>query len=52
LERCLTVARYSVIKAFDGIEAIKKAKAYLPDLIILDIMMPKMTGLDAANTIK
>jgi len=52
LEKWLTVAGYSVIKAFDGIEAIEKAKTYLPDLIILDIMMPKMTGPDAANAIK
>jgi len=52
LEKCLTATGYSVIKASNGIEGIKKAKSYLPDLIILDIMMPKMTGGDAANAIR
>ena len=32
----------------DGIEALSKAKELEPDLILLDIAMPKMTGLDVA----
>lgn len=37
---------YEVYTAKDGAEAIEKAKAVKPDLIILDIMMPKKTGVE------
>jgi CheY-like chemotaxis protein len=36
--------RYEVVLANDGLSGLSKAARYLPDLIILDIMMPKMTG--------
>lgn len=35
---------YRVITAFDGEEGFAKAKEFLPDLILTDIMMPKMSG--------
>jgi DNA-binding response OmpR family regulator len=35
---------HEVIEAFNGREALEKAYAELPDLIILDIMMPEMDG--------
>src|ERR1035441_1235230 len=35
---------HQVIEAFNGREALEKAYAELPDLIILDIMMPEMDG--------
>lgn len=38
--------------ARDGLEAIKKARNNVPDLILLDIMMPKMTGIDVINLLK
>ena len=37
---------YEVITAKDGDQAIQKAKQSLPDLIILDIMMPKKNGIE------
>jgi len=37
---------YEVITASDGIEALNIAKTTLPDLIILDVMMPKMDGIE------
>lgn len=40
----LTAKGYEVIQAFDGPEAIDKAKLERPDLIICDIMMPRMDG--------
>jgi DNA-binding NarL/FixJ family response regulator len=39
-------------EAIDGEDAIKKAEATYPDLIILDIIMPKKSGIEALSTIK
>jgi DNA-binding NarL/FixJ family response regulator len=36
-------------EAADGVEAIEKAKALKPDLIILDLAMPRMNGIEAAS---
>ena len=43
---------YSVKSANNGIEAIKKAKRFLPDLILMDVMMPEMSGIEACSEIK
>jgi two-component system alkaline phosphatase synthesis response regulator PhoP len=43
---------YDVIVARDGEEAVAKAKAERPDLILLDIMMPKLDGLEACKQIR
>ncbi len=43
---------YECIVALDGKEAIKKASAYLPDLIVMDILLPKMNGLEATSQIR
>jgi DNA-binding response OmpR family regulator len=40
----LAKANYAVTKALNGVEAIKKAKAQKPDLIILDLMLPGIDG--------
>ncbi len=39
-------------EAVDGEDAIKKAEASYPDLIILDIIMPKKSGIEALSAIK
>lgn len=39
-------------EAIDGEDAIKKAEATYPDLVILDIIMPKKSGIEALSTIK
>ncbi|MCB4790736.1 MAG: response regulator [Elusimicrobia bacterium] len=44
LGRGLTIAGYEVIEAHNGEEGLEKAKIELPDLIMLDIIMPKMDG--------
>ncbi|MBL30926.1 MAG: DNA-binding response regulator [Flavobacteriaceae bacterium] len=38
---------YEIISASDGVKAIKVANANVPDLIIMDVMMPNMNGIDA-----
>ena len=43
---------YQVITAENGIEAVKKAKKELPQLIILDVMMPEMDGIEACEIIR
>lgn len=43
---------FSVNTAADGKEAIEKAKKFQPDIILLDIMMPVMNGLDALIALK
>lgn len=44
--------RYEVIEAYDGEECIKKAKKEKPDLILLDILMPKIDGWDVLRKLK
>ncbi|MGM0635243.1 MAG: response regulator transcription factor [Bacteroidota bacterium] len=48
----LTNEGYQVITAEDGVEALKKAKKNLPHLIILDVMMPEMDGIEACEQIR
>jgi two-component system alkaline phosphatase synthesis response regulator PhoP len=43
---------YEVITAKDGDEAIEKAKRTNPDLIILDVMMPKKTGVEVCQILR
>jgi len=43
---------YQVSTAKDGSEALDKAKQYRPDLIILDMMMPKKTGLEVLELLR
>src|ERR1700760_1705304 len=48
----LTKEGYEVITAKDGDEAIGKAKIIRPDLIILDIMMPKKNGVEVCEILR
>ncbi len=48
----LTKGPYDLITATDGEEAVAKALAERPDLILMDVVMPKMNGFDACRRIR
>jgi CheY-like chemotaxis protein len=43
---------YSTVQATDGVQGVAQAKAAKPDLILMDIMMPKKDGYAACSDIK
>ena len=48
----LTSRGYEVITASDGEEALERAREHLPDMILLDVMMPKRNGFDVCRILK
>lgn len=43
---------YAVVTAFDGLKGLEQSRKEMPDLILLDIMMPKMNGFDMVQALK
>lgn len=52
LSRGLEKAGYTVLQASSGAAALELAQSSSPDLILLDIMMPKLSGFEVCKTIK
>jgi two-component system alkaline phosphatase synthesis response regulator PhoP len=48
----LTNEGYEVVTAKDGDEALEKAKRTMPDLIVLDVMMPRKTGVEVCQLLR
>jgi CheY-like chemotaxis protein len=51
-ERTLTKAGYQVISAGDGEEAVVQATAKLPSLVLLDMLLPKLSGPEVLQKLK
>lgn len=45
-------SRYKILEAKDGMEALEIARREKPDIILLDIMMPKMDGFEVCRQLK
>ena len=52
LERVLTGAGYRVLTAADGEAGIAAVAAVRPDLVVLDVMMPRMNGFQACRALR
>ncbi|HEX7367574.1 MAG TPA: response regulator transcription factor [Pelobium sp.] len=52
IEYTLKKEGYTVFTALNGKEAVQEARKCLPDLIILDVMMPKMDGIEACRVLR
>ena len=52
IEYNLQAAGYRVITAADGNEALQKTRATIPDLIVLDLMLPELDGLEVCKILR
>jgi signal transduction histidine kinase len=52
LERNLQAAGYETVAAYDGEEALRKVEAEKPDLVLLDIMLPKIDGFEVCHRLR
>jgi two-component system cell cycle response regulator len=52
LQAFLEALPVKIVTAYDGIEALEKVREHNPDLILLDIMMPRMSGFQVCKRIK
>jgi len=52
LEAALSLAGYNVTTALDGVDGLTAIESYQPDLVITDVMMPRMNGYELAQRIR
>lgn len=48
----LEKAGYEVVMAYDGVEALEQVEKEIPDLIVLDVMMPRMDGFEVLQKLQ
>jgi DNA-binding response OmpR family regulator len=52
LQRSLRMEGYEVRTAYDGVAALEAARQYVPDVVILDLGLPRLDGIDVARTLR
>ena len=52
LNNFLSAQGYHVLVAYDGLEGMVQARKEIPDLILLDVMMPEINGYDVCSNLK
>ncbi len=52
LKRALEMDDFNVIESQDGVEALEKVRAEIPDLVLLDLMLPKINGFEVCQRLK
>jgi two-component system, cell cycle response regulator DivK len=52
LTRRLERQGWNVIVAEDGVEAVEQCRTHSPDLVLMDVAMPRMTGLEATRALR
>jgi len=52
IEAVLQKEGFEILTAFDGLEGLQKARAEKPDLVILDIVMPRMDGYEVCRLLQ
>lgn len=51
-EQVLTREKYTVAKAHDGIEALDRFEKFEPDIVLCDLMMPRLNGYEVCSRLK
>ena len=52
VRRRLEAQSYEVVTAADGLEALEQVKRHVPDLVLLDVMMPRLGGIETIKRLK
>jgi DNA-binding response OmpR family regulator len=52
IERALTKAGHTVSTAKDGVEGVRAVREIIPDLVLLDMMLPRLSGLEVLRALK
>lgn len=52
IQALLHLSGYETVLSMDGRDAVEKAREVVPDIILLDVMLPRLNGLDACKIIK
>jgi len=52
LKRALEMEGYNIIEAQDGLDALEKVRSEIPDLVLLDLMLPRLNGFEVCQRLK